>query len=863
MRQSRLIIIFFLASMVCMPIFGQTFPCDGSLIFSTSSNNTRTSLIRINFGPFGTIFYDRFRHYSAGFNGLGFNPQDNYIYGVRTNTNEIVRLKFDNTFEVVGTVPSLDKLTSTAGECTPDGFYLCHDQELDQILVFDVVDNFALVNQIDLFWNTQSGNSGPFTTRIDDFAIDPTNPTVAYSFQGNYFGADLEPDETRGYLLQINLDFQSPNLGRVTPIAEIPRNIIRKIGSLIFSADGTLYAYGAQTQGPDPTQNQLLRVDKTSGEVTVFNSTGPSGINSDGCSCPYFLSFSNAVNPNFALCTDSKVNYNLAITNRFFQDIPNASVIDTFPEGMIISNISGNFSGNIAVGTGVGTRVFQLDNIDIPARSGATINIEVEIIDLPIQFISNQAILTNLPERFGYELVSDDPATMGFVGDATNIFSDPQRLEEFTIDITHTTDCLKPEDGKAVISSPIFIPGIEYEVNFQNEDFEEFAEEVIIDEQNTFVLDSLFPGEYKLYKITPKDSKCSFAMKDTTITVLAPNHLIQAEVTTNSPICEGSTLELTTTFFPPEGTVQWSSPKIFRFDGANLTIDSANAEQGGEYEMIFTYGACEQIRTLDIAVFPEIEATISGQSEFCARDSLRLTAEGAGNLTAFTWTDPNGNQSTQQVLEIPSANFENKGIYELIIDNGLCSDTTSTFIDVLPTPTLELPEMLKSKFCDPLVLEPKLSGSTNVVYSWTPSEGLSCADCPNPEIASPIQSEYNLMVRNEFACQDSADISVFLDEEGLIYIPNVFSPNGDGQNDHFQIFPNCGVQSIDGFQIYDRFGGLMYNLNSIEQFYDPNLFWNGSINQVQANEGLYLWQLKITLIDGTTRSLKGDVTLLR
>lgn len=845
-------------------LYSQTFPCDGSLRFSINSGNLRTTLVKVSFGPFGAIYYERQKYYlGVNFNALGFNPQDNYIYAARANTNEIVRLKADNSFEVVGNVPNLDQLTTTAGDCTPDGFYLVHDQILNQILVFDVVDNFSLVNRIDLFWDQQSANSGPFTTRIDDFAIDPTNPTVAYSYQGNYFGANLEPDETRGYLLQINLDFQSPNLGRVTPVAEIPRDLIRKIGSFIFDAAGTLYAYGAATQGPDPTQNKLLRIDKTTGATTVFGPMGPEGINSDGCSCPYYLSFSNLANPNFARCTDSKVTYTLTISNRFFLDIPNASVIDTFPEGMTISNISGDFGGNIVAETGVGTRFFRLDNLSVPARSTATINIEVEINDLPISLISNQAILTNLPERFGYELLSDNPVTMGFVGDATDIFSDPQRLEEFDVEITHSTDCLNPQDGKMVISAPVLIPGIEYEVNMQNEEYEEFSNDVVIDEQNSFTLDSLFPGEYRLYQITPKNSQCSFAMKDTTITVLAPNEQIQAEVTTNSPLCEGSTLALSATVFPPEGTVQWSGPTIFRFDGPNLTIDSAIFQQSGLYEMIFSYGACKQIRTLDVVVAPTIEANINSPDGFCERDTMRLMAEGAGDLQSFLWTKPDGSPSNDSIILIPETSFAQEGMYELIIDNGNCKDTTTKFIQVFPATTLALPPTIQSNFCDPVELAPTLSGNTNVTYDWGPEESLSCTDCPNPEVLSPINSEFELRVSNEFACRDSATVSVSLDQESLLYVPNAFSPNGDGKNDYFQIFPNCGVASIDQFQIFDRFGSLVYTLEPTQEFSDPRIFWDGSIHNLEANPGIYLWVLKMTLIDETTRSLNGNVTILR
>ena len=167
-------------------------------------------------------------------------------------------------------------------------------------------------------------------------------------------------------------------------------------------------------------------------------------------------------------------------------------------------------------------------------------------------------------------------------------------------------DCLSPYDGSVQITSPTFTPGIEYEVNMRNEEFEEFAKNVRIDEAQTFKIDSLLPGEYTFFKITPRDSKCSFAMKDTTINIVGPNELLQADVTTNTPICEGASLALSANVFPEEGTIEWTGPNGFKSTDLNVVIDSSVFEQSGLYEMVFTYGVCEQIRELDILIHPDI-----------------------------------------------------------------------------------------------------------------------------------------------------------------------------------------------------------------------------------------------------------------
>ena len=224
---------------------------------------------------------------------------------------------------------------------------------------------------------------------------------------------------------------------------------------------------------------------------------------------------------------------------------------------------------------------------------------------MPIGLISHQAVITNLPDNFERDLVSDDPGNPGF-NVPTTIFSDAQILQAFEVTVTNPTDCLSPLDGSVRISSPVFMPGTDYEINMRNEEFEEFSKNVRIDEQQTFVIDSLLPGEYTFYNIAPINSRCSFAMKDTTITVVGPNELIRADVTTNTPICEGAALALAATVFPPEGTVEWTGPNGFNSTDLNIVIDTTIFAQSGIYEMVFSYGICEQIRELDAVSYTHL-----------------------------------------------------------------------------------------------------------------------------------------------------------------------------------------------------------------------------------------------------------------
>ena len=123
-------------------------------------------------------------------------------------------------------------------------------------------------------------------------------------------------------------------------------------------------------------------------------------------------------------------------------------------------------------------------------------------------------------------------------------------------------------------------------------------------------------------------------------------------------------------------------------------------------------------------------------------------------------------------------------------------------------------------------------------------------------------SRYRLTVSNDYLCTDTSQVSPLLSTEKLMYVPNVFSPNLDGVNDYFQMFPSCGVASMKNLTIVDRWGAVVYSQSNIDP-QDTGAFWNGQINGKVASSGVYIWQVEVALVDGTKLNLAGAISLLR
>jgi len=114
--------------------------------------------------------------------------------------------------------------------------------------------------------------------------------------------------------------------------------------------------------------------------------------------------------------------------------------------------------------------------------------------------------------------------------------------------------------------------------------------------------------------------------------------------------------------------------------------------------------------------------------------------------------------------------------------------------------------------------------------------------------------EVKVTASNAALCSDSSSMSIKISESSLL-VPNVFTPNGDGQNDEFRV----AYKSIITFEawVYNRWGRKVFYWN------DPQKGWDGNINGKKAVPGAYFYVMKATGSDGVKYLKKGDINLLR
>jgi gliding motility-associated-like protein len=147
------------------------------------------------------------------------------------------------------------------------------------------------------------------------------------------------------------------------------------------------------------------------------------------------------------------------------------------------------------------------------------------------------------------------------------------------------------------------------------------------------------------------------------------------------------------------------------------------------------------------------------------------------------------------------------------------------------------------------------AGYANAV--WTPDAGLSCSTCADP-MATPFTStQYIINAVSDSGCTASTQISITVNTQHQLYVPNGFTPNGDGINDVWEAFGNKKVWIFCEAEVWDRWGEKIF------QSTDINFQWDGKYKGTLVEPGEYVYTLKVVFLDDYTVSNKGGLTVIR
>lgn len=339
--------------------------------------------------------------------------------------------------------------------------------------------------------------------------------------------------------------------------------------------------------------------------------------------------------------------------------------------------------------------------------------------------------------------------------------------------------------------------------------------------------------------------------------------------TLNSEGCDSiATLELTINESITTETSE-SACGSFEWNGDLYT-------ESGTYTLeTTTSSGCDSTATLHLTILTGSSASIDVTacdgytapdgallSESGIHEALLVAANGCDSLLTITLT-----------LNFSDHTFEPR----LTCDPMDTDTTTFTYVNLSGCDSLhsivpvQYPDSVRAQasfMTDPLQVEiPDGTMETHNMsvnangFLWDFGDGSPAIDdsTASHTYSEPGMYSITLVVTNDLGCRDTATVRMLVHQDPLVFVPNCFTPNGDGLNDMFQaVFNGPRLLRDMELRIFNRWGEELLSLS------DPEKAWNGTYNGEPAQDGIYPWRLRFrTLGDTRAREVRGHVTLLR
>lgn len=243
-----------------------------------------------------------------------------------------------------------------------------------------------------------------------------------------------------------------------------------------------------------------------------------------------------------------------------------------------------------------------------------------------------------------------------------------------------------------------------------------------------------------------------------------------------------------------------------------------------------------------------LNGAVTDVSCFYAIDgAVVLTLTGGSTPYNYSWSNGNSGANLQNVAG---------GNYDVTVSDANSCSVTSTFVVNGPAPiTVQSLEFDSIKFGTEVSLNLDVQPAGSYTYQWNPGNYLSCTDCASPSFYATRSMNYNVTVTDANGCSITTAVSVNVLADKPVFIPNAFTPNGDGANDLWSVYATG--TAYYNMQVFNRWGEMVY------QSFNINAGWDGRYKGKEADPGVYVYVLQLTFLDSETKKYTGSFTLMK
>ena len=368
--------------------------------------------------------------------------------------------------------------------------------------------------------------------------------------------------------------------------------------------------------------------------------------------------------------------------------------------------------------------------------------------------------------------------------------------------------------------------------------------------QNPPIQNYSLAGIYPIQMIAQNSSGC----KDTINKIVNAFMVPKVNAGVDTMICKGNGVMLQAT-----GAINYTWTPVNGLSCTTCANPVATPDSITNYIVTGTIlHGCNSKDTVQVRVkYPFVMNNSNGDT-LCTGGSVRLFASGA---FAYTWSPASGLNSSNSSTPIASPHVSTE--YRVIgtDDHGCFRDTGYVPVKIYPYPTVEAGPDKTINAGQSVELIPIIS--TDVINArWTPPGSIINSTFPAVSVRPKETTEYTISVKNQGGCTTKDKVTVYVICNGAnVFIPNTFSPNGDGINDQF--YPRgSGLFRIKSLRIFDRWGELVFEKTSFLPN-DASSGWDGSYKGIKLNSDIYVYIMDIICDNSSILTFKGNIALLK
>ncbi|MEP7238098.1 MAG: gliding motility-associated C-terminal domain-containing protein [Ferruginibacter sp.] len=327
------------------------------------------------------------------------------------------------------------------------------------------------------------------------------------------------------------------------------------------------------------------------------------------------------------------------------------------------------------------------------------------------------------------------------------------------------------------------------------------------------------------------------------------NPLPVVQTIADTTLCQNVNITLTTT---GAQTYSWSpatglnnpgiaNPLFIGPTGQTYTVTGTDAKGCKNTDLV----------TIDISSPDSLKQPPS--FTICQQQAVFLDGNN-GTGVSYLWS-PATYLSNATIIN-PLANPPQTTLYSLLVTDNKCGfdSTFFTLLTILPAPVINA---RKSNDIDCSFRSANLFASGGNQYLWSPSTGLSSTSISNPVAKPAATQKYTVLVTNAAGCSNTDTVTVFINNIASLarYMPNAFTPDGNGINDCYGLKNWMYVKQLQ-FYIFNRYGEQVFGTAN------PNTCWDGNFKGKPAMAGTYVYVIKAQTSCGLEEQ-KGSFILIR